>query len=133
MLEYLQDIYKKYGYFVTKNHYFINYDKPKMAQMFDEIRKPNYPESVGKYKVKYIRDLTVGYDNSREDLKPTLPVSASSEMITFEFENGCVLTIRGSGTEPKIKYYSEICDPDPVRAKEILEDMINNAVVPQLY
>ena len=31
-------------------------------------------------------------------------------MITFYFENGCVCTIRTSGTEPKIKWYSEIRD-----------------------
>ena len=54
-------------------------------------------------------------------------------MITFTFENGCMLTIRGSGTEPKIKYYAEISDPDPEKAKEILNDMILNAVIPQLY
>jgi phosphomannomutase len=29
-------------------------------------------------------------------------------MITFYFENGCEITIRASGTEPKIKWYSEI-------------------------
>jgi phosphomannomutase len=130
MCEYLQEIYTKYGYFVTKNHYFINHEKPKMTQMFNEIRSPAYPEFVGKYKVKHIRDLTTGFDTSTADKKPTLPWSASSEMITFEFENGCMLTIRGSGTEPKIKYYAEISDPDPAKAKEILEDMINNAVVP---
>jgi len=64
-----------------------------MTQMFAEIRQPHYPESVGKYKIKYIRDLTDGYDNSKLDNKPVLPVSKSSEMITFIFENGCVLTI----------------------------------------
>lgn len=32
--------------------------------MFNEIRTPAYPEFVGKYKVKYIWDLTDGYDNS---------------------------------------------------------------------
>jgi phosphomannomutase len=29
-------------------------------------------------------------------------------MITFYFDNGCKITIRASGTEPKIKWYSEI-------------------------
>ena len=29
-------------------------------------------------------------------------------MITFYFENGSVLTMRTSGTEPKIKYYTEM-------------------------
>ena len=42
----------------------------------------------------------------------TLPVSPSSQMITFTFENGCVVTLRTSGTEPKIKYYTEH-KPDP--------------------
>lgn len=33
-------------------------------------------------------------------------------MITFYFENGCVATLRTSGTEPKIKYYTELaCRP----------------------
>jgi len=30
-------------------------------------------------------------------------------MITFSFSNGVVMTLRTSGTEPKIKYYSEMC------------------------
>ncbi|VDP52289.1 unnamed protein product [Schistosoma margrebowiei] len=29
-------------------------------------------------------------------------------MITFDFSNGVTLTLRTSGTEPKIKYYSEL-------------------------
>jgi phosphomannomutase len=30
-------------------------------------------------------------------------------MITFTFDNGLVATLRTSGTEPKIKYYTELC------------------------
>lgn len=40
-----------------------------------------------------------------------LPTSKSSQMITFTFANGGVATMRTSGTEPKIKYYSELCAP----------------------
>ena len=29
-------------------------------------------------------------------------------MITFTLENGSVVTLRGSGTEPKLKYYMEL-------------------------
>lgn len=57
------------------------------------------------------RDLTTGYDSSQEDKKATLPVSRSSQMITFTFDNGLVVTLRTSGTEPKIKYYTELCAP----------------------
>ena len=30
-------------------------------------------------------------------------------MITFWLENGIVITLRTSGTEPKLKYYTEYC------------------------
>ena len=31
----------------------------------------------------------------------------NTQMITFTFENGAVCTLRGSGTEPKLKFYVE--------------------------
>lgn len=41
-------------------------------------------------------------------------------MITFYFENKSVLTLRTSGTEPKIKFYSEmIADPKEMYVKSI--------------
>lgn len=42
-------------------------------------------------------------------LSQVLPTSTSSQMITFTFSNGGVATMRTSGTEPKIKYYTELC------------------------
>jgi phosphoglucomutase len=59
-----------------------------------------------------IRDLTVGFDSSQPDNIPILPVSSSSQMITLKLSNGCLFTVRTSGTEPKIKYYSEIRGDD---------------------
>ena len=38
-----------------------------------------------------------------------LPGSKSTQMITFRLTNSCIVTIRTSGTEPKIKYYTEFC------------------------
>ena len=55
--------------------------------------------------------MTTGYDNTKPNNKAVLPISKSSQMITFTFENGLVITLRTSGTEPKIKYYSELCAP----------------------
>lgn len=37
-----------------------------------------------------------------------LDVVQSGQMITFTLENSLVLTLRTSGTEPKIKFYSEL-------------------------
>jgi len=71
-----------------------------------------YPKNCGRYTITGIRDLTVGIEadfrDESKDKKPSLPCSSSNQMITFYFDNGCEITIRASGTEPKIKWYSEI-------------------------
>jgi phosphoglucomutase len=69
--------------------------------------------------------LTIGYDSATPDNVPTLPVSSSSEMITFKLENGCVFTIRTSGTEPKIKYYSELASTSTEQARKELKVVVN--------
>ncbi|KAI8378453.1 hypothetical protein BD560DRAFT_390473 [Blakeslea trispora] len=137
--EYLESLYKKYGYFVSENSYFICHDKQKIAAIFDRIRfgqskqkddqskfgyTLNYPTTVGGHKVVGIRDLTIGYDNSKPNNEPTMPVSASSEMITFYLENNTVFTIRTSGTEPKIKYYSELRGDSEEQAKLDLHKVV---------
>ena len=38
-------------------------------------------------------------------------------MVTVTFENGAVFTLRASGTEPKLKYYSELAGPLADRAR----------------
>lgn len=129
----LEIIYKKYGYHLSLNSYFICHNKDTIKQLFDDLRNYNgtgkHPDSCGPYKIKYVRDLTVGFDNSKPDNQPTLPVSKSSQMVTFTFENGCVATLRTSGTEPKIKYYTEH-KPDPQMgldkqsARHELEDIV---------
>ena len=81
-----------------------------------------YPSSCGPFKIKYTRDLTTGYatgyggegggewregqrekiihtlwcryDDSQQNKKAILPVSKSTQMITFFFENGGVATLR---------------------------------------
>jgi len=76
-----------------------------------------YPKSIlnGKYKISGVRDLTTGYDSNQLNNEAILPVSKSSQMITFTFENGLTITLRTSGTEPKIKYYSELRAPPEQR------------------
>lgn len=87
----------------------VNEDEPVNPEKDDTYV---YPKACDRHKITGIRDLTVGIDadfrSEGKDKKPTLPCSSSNQMITFYFENGCEITIRASGTEPKIKWYSEI-------------------------
>ena len=55
-------------------------------------------------------------------------------MITYTFVNGCVLTLRTSGTEPKIKYYSEMQGKPGTSSEEVrenLQQMLEN-ILPKL-
>ncbi|ESO94178.1 hypothetical protein LOTGIDRAFT_189430 [Lottia gigantea] len=130
----LKEIYSKYGYHLSSNSYFICHDKNTIRKMFENIRNSGkYPTSCGPYKIRHVRDLTdEGYDSSKPDFKPDLPTS-SSQMITFTFENGCVTTLRTSGTEPKIKYYTEhVPDKskgmDKEEATNELNDIVENII-----
>ncbi|XP_066935115.1 phosphopentomutase-like [Clytia hemisphaerica] len=109
--EHLEELYQRYGMHISNNSYLICHSQPTIKSIFHRMRtmeNGSYPSKVGPFKVLGVRDLTgEGYDSSTPDKKPTLPTS-SSNMITFKFDEGCVATIRTSGTEPKIKYYSEI-------------------------
>lgn len=112
----LEELYMTYGYHFSITSYFFCHEPEKIKRIFERIRNWKgelgaYPKDIlnGKYKIKVVRDLTTGTDSSQPDGKSLLPPSKSSQMITFTFDNGTVITLRTSGTEPKIKYYAEYC------------------------
>ncbi len=87
----------QYGYYKMAASYFFCHDPIKMGHIFDEMRNDDmYISSCGEWKVKYVRDLTTGHDNSQPGGRAILPVSSSSYMLTYTFENGCVATFRGT-------------------------------------
>jgi phosphomannomutase len=106
----LQRLQRELGYYPTNNRYFFCYDPTKLPIIFGEIRNNGkYADKCGRFGITSVRDLTApGFDSSTPDKKPTLPVSSGTQMITFTFDNGAVATLRGSGTEPKLKYYVEL-------------------------
>uniref|UniRef100_A0A3Q1ET40 Phosphoglucomutase 2-like 1 n=1 Tax=Acanthochromis polyacanthus TaxID=80966 RepID=A0A3Q1ET40_9TELE len=109
----LDNIYQTYGYHVSKTSYVVCNDPPTIQKIFSRIRNfdgdGSYPKTCGGVQIVHVRDVTTGYDSSRADLRSVLPVLRSSQMITFTLQNGVVATLRTSGTEPKIKYYTEFC------------------------
>lgn len=110
----LTTIFNDYGHHISKNSYFICHDQDVIRGLFERLRnyggqRDRYPSECGRFSVTAVRDLTTGYDNNQPDNRAVLPISRSSQMITFTFSNGGVATMRTSGTEPKIKYYTELC------------------------
>ena len=104
------------GFFVTNNGYYVIEDGKVTREIFGEFRASGMGEIGGK-KIKSVRDVTRGIDTSLQPGEVShLPKTPDAEMITIYFENGAVVTIRSSGTEPKVKYYSEISSRDSVAA-----------------
>lgn len=106
LVDQISHIFQEYGYHTSLNSYFICHEKSVIDSIFHKMSNP-YPTHLGPYKISRIRDLNTGFDSGYADKKAILPTSKSSYMITFWMENGIILTIRTSGTEPKIKYYTE--------------------------
>ncbi|KAH7889858.1 hypothetical protein F5I97DRAFT_1800865 [Phlebopus sp. FC_14] len=139
--EHLDSLYRKYGYFETRNSYFICSDPMKIDQIFSRLRQfesfpsiaPHYPSSIAGLTITSVIDLTVGhgYDSTNPPgYQPRLPLS-SGHMIQFRAQSmdndvKIVLTIRTSGTEPKIKYYLDGCGRNVHKITECLLHVVND-------
>ncbi len=110
--DHLQNLYGQYGEFVSFNSYVFCHDKPLIADIFARLRKgngvDNYWAECAGCTITSIHDITNGYDSSTANKVSALPATPGSEMIMFEFSNDVSITLRTSGTEPKIKFYTEI-------------------------
>ncbi len=119
LVDYLNDIYSKYGYF---RNYLTEIRLPgaEGRGQIDKIQqglRDNPPALMGRFKV-----------NRFDDYLTHLPIvsetdASSKNMLVFNFEpvEGTIsikITIRPSGTEPKSKFYFEI-GSNPFDVKEI--------------
>lgn len=138
----LQELYQRYGYFESYNGYVVSPSPDVTRQVFDGIRRlgdeggRKFPESLGGREISYWRDLTEGYDSATSDGVPVLPVDRSSQMITVGMD-GVRFTIRGSGTEPKIKYYVEAKasgkEEAARTAKEVADAIVRGWFKPEVH
>jgi len=137
----LDQLYQKYGYYTMSTSYFVSDSPAKTTNIFNKLRGLSagagagatcrYADSVGEYKISSVRDVTLGTDSKEASGKSALPCTPDAQMITYRFANGATSTLRASGTEPKIKYYVECNDPDPV-ASRVLTDRMTEAIIREL-
>ncbi|MBN2730725.1 MAG: phospho-sugar mutase [Bacteroidales bacterium] len=108
--EYLQDIYRQYGYYaeslisITKKG--IS-GKEEIQNMMASFRE-NPPKEIAGKKLMEICDYELSerrFFDSRERKKIDLP---ESNVLQFILEDKSKITVRPSGTEPKIKFYFSV-------------------------
>lgn len=133
--EILEEGFQKYGIFKEYNGYYIVKDPSMMKKIFDYIRfeydsANKYPHKIGdSFEITYFRDLTSGFQSDTPDHKPLLHVDPKSEMITIaakridEDNESIRFTMRGSGTEPKLKIYIEARSNSEDNAKYLAKTM----------
>ena len=109
----LQELYKKYGYFIekTESNVFEGYDaQDKMKAVMSRIRE-DQPEVIGLPVAK----LT--------DYMTDVPGFTKSNVLFYDLEGGCAVAIRPSGTEPKVKIYEMARGSNAEEAQANLESI----------
>ena len=111
LADYLESLYEKYGYFyeetisITKK----GADGAKAIEYMMTYYRNNMPKEISGVEVVHISDYEKKevYANDGKKIKDiTLP---KSNVLQYILEDNTKITIRPSGTEPKIKFYFEVC------------------------
>ena len=106
----LMDIYLEYGF--TLNHT-VNVVRPgksgadEIKQMMVDFRGAKAPKTLGGSKVVCIKDYQALTATDGEGNVTKLEMPATSNVLQWFTEDGTKVSVRPSGTEPKIKFYME--------------------------
>ena len=109
----LMDIYAEYGFSKETT---INVVKPgksgadEIKQMMEDFRK-NPPTEIGGAKVCVWKDFRSLEQKNADGTTCKIDMPATSNVLQWFCEDGTKISVRPSGTEPKIKFYCEIKDP----------------------
>jgi phosphoglucomutase len=115
--EALDELYTKHGVYYEILHNLVLPGKAgaeKISKMMDSLRSAP-PQTIDGIFVQYLKDFASGkqFKNGGngfvEDQDLTLP---ASNVLQFILKDGTKVSVRPSGTEPKIKFYVSVKDPE---------------------
>ena len=132
MYELLQDIYLEYGYGKEKGISVVRKGKSgaeEIAQIMSDFRTNPPKEIAGSpvvlikdYKTLILKDVTTGNESK-------LDMPATSNVLQYFTADGTKISVRPSGTEPKIKFYIEVRGEMKTREEYDTADAAANAKV----
>ena len=131
LYEVLMDIYLEYGF---SKEFTVNVVKPgksgaeEIQQMMKNLRE-NSPKELAGSKVKLVKDYKTLKQTDGEGNVSDMGMPDTSNVLQFYTEDNTKVSVRPSGTEPKIKFYMEVkgtlksaadyLDADAAAAKKI--------------
>ncbi len=107
----LMDIYKEYGFSFEHT---INVTKPgktgadEIKQMMVDFRGANAPKEIAGSKIILTKDYQSLVATDGEGNTSKLDMPTTSNVLQWFCEDGTKISVRPSGTEPKIKFYCEV-------------------------
>ena len=114
LFEQLQDIYVEYGFGKEKGISVVRKGKSgaeEIAQMMRDFRT-NPPKEIAGSKVSTIKDYeTLKTTTVATGAVSVLDFPCTSNVLQYFTEDGTKISVRPSGTEPKIKFYIEVIIP----------------------
>lgn len=132
LYELLQDVYLEYGYGKEKGISIVRKGKSgaeEIAQIMTNFRV-NPPKEIAGSKVKIIKDYeTLRMKNVISGEESDLDFPAKSNVLQYFTEDGTKISVRPSGTEPKIKFYIEVRGNMASRAEYDAADTKANAKI----
>jgi phosphoglucomutase len=120
LFELLQDIYLEYGYSKEKTISVMRPGKKgadEIQQMMSDFRN-NPPQELGGSQMEWVKDYsTLVAKNLITGEEKKIDQKVTSNVLQFFTQRGTKISVRPSGTEPKIKFYFEVKDELKSRAE----------------
>jgi phosphoglucomutase len=114
LFDILKDIYLEYGYSKEKMIYIVR-KGISGAQEIESLMhtyRHNRPERINNSKIISVKDyLSRKETNLISGEESYLDFETTANVLQFYLEDGSKISVRPSGTEPKIKYYFEVREP----------------------
>ena len=113
LYEAMMDMYVKYGFYKEKLVSITKKGKAgaeEIKAMMERFRN-NPPVSLGGSKVATLKDYGLQKETDLNTGKVSSLNFPKSDVLQFVTEDGCIISARPSGTEPKIKFYCSVNKP----------------------
>ena len=111
LYELLQDVYLEYGYSREKMKYVVRKGKSgaeEIQKIMDDFRS-NPPKKLGGSPLEWVKDYsTLVAKNMITGKEQKIDQKTTSNVLQFFTHDGTKISVRPSGTEPKIKFYFEV-------------------------